>query len=82
MGVPTIIISEPNSHRNSMFKKIIDKEFICDISNIEINTLEVKIDKLIETDSISREDILVKIEKIKNRSLENGKYLSEILFNV
>ena len=81
MGVPTIVISEPNSFRNSMFNNILEDEFICDISKIEITALYEKIDKLIEMRDLYRNNILVKMGNIMNRSLENGKFLLDIVFN-
>ncbi|MDD5638487.1 MAG: polysaccharide pyruvyl transferase family protein [Candidatus Pacebacteria bacterium] len=80
MGVPTISISEPNSHRNKgIFAGIIGERFICEISEISFDQIIKTINYAWRNRYKIKRKLIDKTKFLKEKALYNGALLKELL---
>lgn len=63
MNVPTLILSEPGSHRNSMFEEFMGRDFILEVDEAKLEVYKNKIDNLIKNRNLLKAN-MAKINKI------------------
>ena len=82
MSVPTIVISEPNSHRNrGIFNEIISERAICDINELDLDkSIEIINYVWGNKDKIKRK-LKNKMKILRKKALYNGVLLKEVLSN-
>jgi len=80
MNIPTLVLSEPGSHRNSMFEEFMGKDFILEINEDKLDVYVNKINNLIKNRHLLKERIAKTNKIFTKKAIYNAK-LFKILIN-
>lgn len=79
MGVPTIAIAYSHKTYGIIGIALNQNDFILDVANISYDSLVEKIDDIWETKETIREQLLLKMDSIKQEAINTGRIVTDLL---